>query len=245
MSPPVFLSNGIEGFEAAADEIFEDLVHLRRTVVLFDECEEFFKWRPTSTVLESRTVGAFITSGMLPRLQRLRENRWIVFAINSNSEAFELDDAVTRRGRLDKAARMGHPVLEAQLRYLRVWRSRFTRQGLEKRHLDWFDKHLQAVEAEMRPIRERLDEQIRQLQREHPSRGDAYRAAMLEIEKDAARMLTKVVTFSSLDSLAERLLGEGLQKPITSERGLLQNLEQEFKRFGPDSFSPSEPAGRR
>jgi|GEM_PF-5285411 len=245
LSPPVFLKNGIEGFEAAADEIFEDLLHLRRAVVLFDECEEFFKWRPPSTVVESRTVGAFITSGMLPRLQRLRENRWIVFAINSNSEAFELDDAVTRRGRLDKAARVGHPVLEAQLRYLRGWRSRFTGQALERRHLDWLGKHLRAVESEMRPIRERLEEQIRQLQREHPSRGTVYRSEMLKTDQEAARLLTKVMTFSSLNSLAERLLGEGLQSKITTERGLLQNLDQEFLRFGPDSFNPSEqPAAK-
>jgi hypothetical protein len=245
LSPPVFLKNGIEGFEAAADEIFEDLLHLRRTVVLFDECEEFFKWRPASTVIESRTVGAFITSGMLPRLQRLRENRWIVFAINSNSEAFELDDAVTRRGRLDKAARVGYPVLDAQLRYLRRWRSRFTRQGLEERHLEWFAKHLRAVESEIRPIRELLYDQIRKLQREHPSRGEIYRTEMLKTEQEAARMLTKVVTFSSLDSLAERLLGEGPQRKITSEHSLLQNLDQEFLRFGPDSFSPSEQPARQ
>lgn len=160
--------------------------------------------------------------------------------------AGQLDDAVTRRGRLDKAARVGHPVLEAQLRYLRGWRSRFSGQCLDKKHLDWFDRQLRAVELEMRPIRERLETQILTLQREHPSRGDVYRAEMLKSEQEAARMLTKVVTFSSLDSLAERLLGEGRQKKITSDRSLQQNLEQEFLRFGPDSFNPSgQPTPRK
>ncbi|MBP2326950.1 hypothetical protein JOF56_007335 [Kibdelosporangium banguiense] len=233
LSPPVFLRKGIEGFEAAADEIFEDLMHLRRTVVLFDECEEFFKWRPNATSIENRTVGAFITSGMLPRLQRLRDNRWIVFVINSNAEKFELDDAVTRRGRLDKAARVGYPVLEAQLRYLRAWR-----RPLKPKHIRWFEQHLTSVEDEMRPLREALEEQIIELQREHPGRDEKYRAAMAEIDQRGARKLTKIVTFSSLDSLAERCRGEGLQTKITSSKMLKENLLQEFERSGPDSFNP-------
>ncbi|MEU5266303.1 AAA family ATPase [Amycolatopsis sp. NPDC021455] len=238
LSPPVFLRNGIEGFEAAADEIFEDLMHLRRAVVLFDECEEFFKWRPSATTIESRTVGAFITSGMLPRLQRLRENRWIVFVINSNAEKFELDDAVTRRGRLDKAARIGHPVLEAQLRYLKAWRSRSTGRSLDAKHIGWFTQHLTKVEEEMRPHREDLERQIVELQREHPGRDDEYRHKMAEMDQRSAQKLTKVVTFGSLDTLAERCLGEGLRSGITSSKTLRENLQQEFERSGPDSFTP-------
>ena len=43
LSPPYFLQNhGLEGMEVCAAEIFENLLHLRRVVVLFDECEEFF-----------------------------------------------------------------------------------------------------------------------------------------------------------------------------------------------------------
>ena len=40
-------------------------------------------------------------------------------------------------------------------------------------------------------------------------------------------------------SLAERCLSEGSQSPINSAEGLLDNLNQEFVRFGPDSFNPS------
>jgi hypothetical protein len=238
LSPPVFLRHGIEGFEAAADEIFEDLMHLRRAVVLFDECEEFFKWRPSATSIESRTVGAFITSGMLPRLQRLRDNRWIVFVINSNAEKFELDDAVTRRGRLDKAARIGHPVLQAQLRYLEAWRSRSTGKSLDDKRLGWFSKHLEKVESEMRPQREALENQIADLQREHPGRDEEYRHKMADLDQRGAQKLTKIVTFGSLDTLAERCLGEGLQSRITTSKMLKENLLQEFERSGPDSFAP-------
>jgi SpoVK/Ycf46/Vps4 family AAA+-type ATPase len=100
LSPPDFLHNGgIEGFEALADSVFDDLLRLRRVVVLFDESEGFFKTRKSNEPLESRTTGAFITSGMLPRLQALHDNRWIVFVLATNSPLDELDEAVRRPGR--------------------------------------------------------------------------------------------------------------------------------------------------
>ncbi|MDO8389031.1 MAG: AAA family ATPase [Actinomycetota bacterium] len=236
LSPPAFLRGGIEGFEASADEIFEDLVHLKRVVVLFDECEDFFRWRPPPSQLESRTVGAFITSGMLPRLQRLRQERWVIFVINTNVEAFELDDAVTRRGRLDKAARVGHPVLEAQLRYLSTWSSRRSGNRLTDEHLAWFSSALGSVENEMKTQRERLAKERDVLQRDNPDRGPEYREQMSDLQKDEAKTLTKVVTFGMLDQLAQRCLGEGAGSPISTHESFVENLGQEFNRFGPDQF---------
>jgi hypothetical protein len=238
LSPPAFLRGGIEGFESSADEIFEDLTRLRRCVVLFDECEDFFRWRPNPTVLESRTVGAFITSGMLPRLQLLRETQWIVFVINTNVEAFELDDAVTRRGRLDKVARVGNPELSAQLRYLKLWQSRRTKATLNPAQLEWFKLELSDVDDETRTIRSELKDKRDAAQRSHPDRGDEYRIEMADINSQSATLLRKIVTFGMLDNLVERCLGEGDKSTITSRRALHRNLEQEFQRFGPDSWTP-------
>jgi hypothetical protein len=119
LSPPDFLQKGgLEGFEASAAEIFDDLLKLRRVVVFFDESEDFFKKRPDSQQLETRTLGAFITSGMLPRLQKLRDKKWVMFFLATNSELDELDEAVTRRGRFDFAQKIFHPTLDAQKRYI-------------------------------------------------------------------------------------------------------------------------------
>src|SRR5205807_195064 len=120
LSPPDFLRRGgLEGFEAAAAKIFEHLLWLRRVIVLFDECEAFFKKRASDEHLESRTVGAFITAGMLPRLQELRDKRWVVFVLATNAQPGELDSAVTRLGRFDFSQEICHPTREAQLRYLK------------------------------------------------------------------------------------------------------------------------------
>jgi len=120
LSPPWFLrKGGLEGFETSAAEIFDDLMRLRRVVVLFDECEDFFKARTPDQKLESRTTGAFITAGMLPRLQALRDRRWMVFVLATNSSLEQLDKASTRPGRFDYKYEMGHPTLKAQIEYIR------------------------------------------------------------------------------------------------------------------------------
>ena len=127
--------------------MFSDLQNLRRVVVLFDECEDFIKRRgpshPSSATRtttstrdrealdpgtnrggaaspspESRTIGAFITSGMLPRLQSLHDSQWILFAVATNSSLEELDSAAIRPGRFDFTIDMHYPRLAAQLRYL-------------------------------------------------------------------------------------------------------------------------------
>jgi hypothetical protein len=80
--------------------------------------EDFFKRRFPDQKLESRTIGAFITAGMLPRLQMLRENKWILFILSTNSKLNDLDDAVTRLGRFDFYHEMEHPTTDAQIRYV-------------------------------------------------------------------------------------------------------------------------------
>lgn len=122
LSPPHFLQeNGLDGFESTAARIFEDLFRLRRVIILFDECEEFFKKRPSQEEQkpESRTIGAFITAGMLPRLQRLSDKKWVSFILATNSKLEELDPAVTRRGRFDFTLYLEFPKLNALIHYLR------------------------------------------------------------------------------------------------------------------------------
>ena len=64
-------------------------------------------------------IGAFITAGMLPRLQSLHQRSWVVTILATNSAPELLDDAVKRPGRFDYLQSLGHPVLDAQLRYIK------------------------------------------------------------------------------------------------------------------------------
>jgi hypothetical protein len=79
------------------------------------------------------------------------------------------------------------------------------------------------------------------VQRENPDRGDEYRQEMSNLHRREAKDLVKVVTFSMLDNLAGRCLAEGNQSPITTSNELATNLQQEFERFGPDSWIHEPP----
>lgn len=103
---------------ATTAKIFNDLRQLRRVIVLLDECEQFFKARPKAEKLESRTVGAFITAGMLPRLQLLHDDRWVLFVLATNVEPSKLDRAVSRHGRFDYGQRIDYPSLKVQVSYV-------------------------------------------------------------------------------------------------------------------------------
>jgi hypothetical protein len=148
LSPPDFLGDGgLDGFEAAAARVFNDLNRLRRVVVLFDECEDFFRPRPTarrkddakrasdpapasdsdrSPTPETRTIGAFITAGMLPRLQDLRDAKWTIFVLATNVGLDDLDSAAIRPGRFDFAQDIDDPELSAQERYVTHHRTGLT-----------------------------------------------------------------------------------------------------------------------
>ncbi len=121
ISPPNFLRHGFEGFEATAAAVFDDLMHLRRAIVLFDECEDFFRKRSKDQKIESRTLGAFITSGMLPRLQDLRDNNWVIFVLATNSVLKDLDPAVIRPGRFDFSFEVPFPGSEAAIRFAKQY----------------------------------------------------------------------------------------------------------------------------
>jgi ATPase family associated with various cellular activities (AAA) len=122
LSPPDFLADGLDGFEKHAAAIFKDLMRLRRVVILFDEMEDFFKKRDendSGSSAGSRTLGAFITAGMLPRLQALRRQNWALFVLCTNADLSQLDPAALREGRFDYQIRLNNPTLKAQQRYIR------------------------------------------------------------------------------------------------------------------------------
>ena len=69
----------------------------------------------------SQSDSPFLRAGMLPRLQALRDRRWVIFALSTMSDdvATQLDRAVLREGRFDFHIVMDHPTIDAQRRYLR------------------------------------------------------------------------------------------------------------------------------
>ena len=113
IGPGDFLVNGIEGIFAQGDMIFQRLLMLDRVVVLFDEIDELVQAREH----ERDKISRFLTTYMLPWVQRLRDKGTLIFIFATNRiEAF--DSAIRRMGRFDLVIPLGPPQGKDRLRIL-------------------------------------------------------------------------------------------------------------------------------
>ena len=117
----LIFAKGFDMMEAQANAVFDRLNHLRRCVIFFDEFEEFFvKRQETATadpVDKQRTIAAFTTSAMLPRLQQLHDTRQCLIFLATNGIE-KIDSAIKRRGRFDFMIQVDHPDAERMIEYL-------------------------------------------------------------------------------------------------------------------------------
>jgi hypothetical protein len=116
-----FFDQGFDMMETRASEVFRRLNFLTYCVVFFDEFEEFLKERGSegsvdldklneARILQSdnRTIAAFTTSAMLPRLQELHDRRkCLVFLATNHLQ--KVDEAIVRPGRFDYQLLIDHP----------------------------------------------------------------------------------------------------------------------------------------
>ena len=108
---------GFDNMEARSSTVFRRLNYLTQCVVFFDEFEEFFRdrkeniesaKRPNGVSPHNRTIAAFTTSAMLPRLQALHDcGRSLIFLATNHFK--RIDDAIVRAGRFDFKETVGHP----------------------------------------------------------------------------------------------------------------------------------------
>ena len=116
LSPGSFIENGLEAIESHARSVFERLQRLRRAVVLFDECDELFLDRGAGENSDAtRTISAFVTASMLPKLQDLHDTGRVLFFICTNHVS-AMDPAVLREGRIDHRIGVGPPDATARTR---------------------------------------------------------------------------------------------------------------------------------
>lgn len=98
IAPADFLLGGGEQVEARATLLFEILKRAKNLVVLFDEIDEFLLDREEQNRPEG--IFRFMTTSMLPKLQALKSQKSLIFAIATNYKE-RLDRAITRAGRVD------------------------------------------------------------------------------------------------------------------------------------------------
>jgi len=124
IGPGDFLRRGVNGLFSQGDEVFHRLMLAEEAVVLFDELDEWVLERDRKGDKLSR----FLTTYMLPWLQRLRDKADIVFLFATNHlERF--DDAIKRHGRIDIVLPIGPPQEKGKASFLQDF---FVEQGLAR-----------------------------------------------------------------------------------------------------------------
>jgi len=108
-----FVADGLPNVQRTANAIFEKLLQLDRTVILFDEIDELVRAREAG----ADAFGRFLTTSMLPKLAELWKLRKVIYFVATNHIGL-FDPAVTRAQRFDALVRVSPPSFEAKLEEL-------------------------------------------------------------------------------------------------------------------------------
>lgn len=103
ITPSHFLGRGLEQVHAQVDEVFQDLMDLRKTVVFFDEMDALAQTRegdPDQIGQSLDVTRQLLTTSMLPKLADLWDKAGVVFLMATNHKQ-NLDPAITRANRFD------------------------------------------------------------------------------------------------------------------------------------------------
>ena len=122
LTPSQFIESGSEALEATAARIFTDLMYLEHAIVLLDECDEFFRDRsPSRNYPSLRNLMSFLTASMLPKIQRLHDQRRIIFCVATNYLT-NIDSAIRRIGRFDAVLLYDRPDSVARETFIKkIW----------------------------------------------------------------------------------------------------------------------------
>jgi SpoVK/Ycf46/Vps4 family AAA+-type ATPase len=108
ITPSEFLSKGLEQIYVRVHEVFEDLMDISASVVLFDEMDALAQTRGKTENEELDVTRQLLTTSMLPKLANLWNRGRVVFLMATNHRQ-QLDAAITRPGRFDLLICVGPP----------------------------------------------------------------------------------------------------------------------------------------
>ena len=157
ITPSLFLSKGREGIDASASSVFGQLAMLQHVVILFDECEELFRKRPSGLDLAEPSLTSLITGAMLPRLQELHDRGGLIVVIATNHME-HLDPGVIREGRIDHKIAVGPPSEIARRNKLAATATQLEREAVnrlagEMKRFSWSE-----VDSAVKFLRDKVSE---------------------------------------------------------------------------------------
>ena len=122
INPGQFIEKGLDNIEQTTQEIFDRLYILEEVVILFDEFDELVRERelhPEQKGKQQEAWSRFITTSMLPKIQKLKEEgRKKIFIVGPN-HVKNFDPAIKRKGRFDYLIPILYPKYEEKIDYIK------------------------------------------------------------------------------------------------------------------------------
>ncbi|WP_339713817.1 ATP-binding protein [uncultured Kriegella sp.] len=208
LNPGQFIEGGLESIERMARDVFDRLMQLNRTVVIFDECDELFRDRvPSEASEQTRGITAFVTACMLPKLQELHDRGKIVFFICTNN--FEtIDSAIKRGGRIDHILGVGPPDLLARKKVIDFTKKQLLSRNNNGQKPNFLDKACEKLSQETEGfIRSEILRAVNLL----------FKSASWENEEEAIKSTRKIVNL--------------FESSLTITKKELSNFKQLNKKF--------------
>lgn len=112
ITPGQFLEKGETQIIATATFIFNRLLRMKKTVIFFDEVDQFVELRKNSSA-----ASKWIVTSLLPKFQELYKHNNIKFFLATNN-IDSVDSAMLRSGRIDVILPMGSIYWKDRLNYL-------------------------------------------------------------------------------------------------------------------------------
>lgn len=127
LDPSNFLSDGLDRIYIMANKIFDDLMDLKQTVILFDEMDGLVRSRDAKLLAP---MSEFMTTCMLPKLAKLHETNNLFFMATNYPGRF--DRAIKRQGRFDLLLCLGPSQWRHKVDSLRKFFSDVAQDDLDK-----------------------------------------------------------------------------------------------------------------
>lgn len=135
--PSIFLKEGPDNIVKIAERLFKEFSLLGKTVIFFDEFDEFV----TAREIEPNKSGRYVTISMLYWFGKLKENQKVVSIVATNFlEKF--DEAVKRPGRFDLVLPIGPPEPEERLELLKREISTFLKESEIRKLASLMDRRM-------------------------------------------------------------------------------------------------------
>ena len=228
----VIFEKGFDQMEAQASIVFRMLNYLTCCIIFFDEFEEFVRDRQDDCMpTHNRTIAAFTTSSMLPRLQDLRnEKQCLIFLATNHID--KIDTAIIRPGRFDYQETINHPVIK-RFTEKNSYLDNLTKRTLGELNIQNDDSNNKKKEDIINAVKKALEDGnlLEKLRKSNKSLGKADETIKFNFVENSLKEVEKI--YNESDGIEKR--------KETAIKAILNKIDTDLMTCkGPEALPPAK-----